>query len=180
MKHAYDITQMERAQAKWIPELHGILDPIWEERYGRKNVSLQATADEFFNSHVTRVYDHDSIHASIAYYDKPLFNAILKDNEEVAVSRDKFESLPLDDKFKLVREEIYATALERVLIPNDYKASPRQAYHWALKKTLTSFSKGWFPLFIALHLDELRSADIGYKETHLHNQEKLIPLGEAK
>jgi hypothetical protein len=84
--------------------------------------------------------------------------------------------MPLEDRLRLVREEVYATALERKVIPNEYKGSPRAAYAYALRKTITSFSKGWFPLFIVLNYTELYKPEIKYVERHLENSHMLIRL----
>lgn len=175
-KHIYDIMKMKDLGAKFIPELYTILYPVWEENYGKKKISLELSPDKFFNPHVNRKYDHDSIHASVAYYDEPLFNQILRDSHEVAVDRSKFEALPLEDKLKLVREEVYATALERRLIPVDYKMNRRVAYSYAMRKTITDFTKGWFPLFILENFTELRKPDLNFVELHKANADKLILL----
>lgn len=175
-KHMGDIVFLQRKGAKFIPELYDILYPIWEERYGKKRANLNATPEDFFNKQVHRVYDHDSIHRSIAYYDRPLFESILRDGHQVAVDRAKFEALPYEDKLKLVREEVYATALERQLIPSDYKASPRAAYAWAMMKTVTSFSKGWFPLFIVQNYADLYKPDVDYVKVHKDNSDRLVLL----
>ncbi len=178
-KHCYDIILMQKAGAKLIPELYNILYGIWEEVHGKKKTNLNMMPEDFFNKNVTRIYDHDSLHSSVAYYDKPMYFRILKDNHPVNVDVKKWEALSLEDKFKTVREEVYATALERQIIPSVYKASPRAAYKWALKKTITSFSKGFFALFIATHLEELWKPDNDYVAIHKQNKSKLIKLGEA-
>lgn len=175
-KHIYDILNMQDMEAQLIEELYNVLYKIWEEKYGKKKANLNVMASEFFTEKVTRIYDHDSIHASVAYYDSPLFNKILVDGEEVKVDRNKFEALSLEDKLKLVREEVYATALERILIPSEYKESPRKAYKWALKQTIISFSKGWFPLFIILNITDLWLPDVDFVKRHKDNKSKLIKL----
>lgn len=175
-KHMGDIVWMQRKGLKFIPELFDILYPIWEERYGKKKANLNAKPEDFFNKNVHRVYDHDSIHRSIAYYDRPLFERILRDGHEVAVDKAKFEALSYEDKLKLVREEVYATALERQLIPSNYKSSPRAAYAWAMMKTVTSFSKGWFPLFIVLNYQDLYKPDVDYVKRHKENSDRLERL----
>lgn len=176
MKHMSDIIFLQRNGAVFIPELYAILYSIWEERYGKKKANLEASPEDFFNSNVVRIYDHDSIHQSVAYYEKPLFERILRDGHEVAVDRSKFDAMTLEDRMKLVREEVYATALERQLIPNDYSGSPRAAYAWAMRKTITSFSKGWFPLFIVLNYSELYTPDCRYVQKHKDNAHMLINL----
>ena len=180
-KHAYDILKFQDfGNADLIPELYSILYDVWKERYGEKKVNLNVMAQDFFQATVKRDFEHDSIHASVAYYDKPLFNVILADGEQVKVDRSKFEAMTHEDKLKLVREEVYATALERQIIPSEYSYSPRAAYKWALMKTITSFSKGWFPLFCAEHLLELWSPDVDYVKKHKDNLDKLVKLSEGK
>ena len=175
-KHMDDVLFLQSKGAKFLPELYDLLYPIWVEAHGAKMANLEASPEEFFNKHVKRIYDHDSIHASIAYYDEPLFNRILRDNSEVAVSKPKFNALSHEDKLRLVREEVYATALERKLIPQDYTGSPRAAYNYAMMMTVTSFSKGWFPLFIVLNYSELYKPEINFVKRHKENADRLVLL----
>lgn len=175
-KHMHDIFVMQNQGAVLVPEFFDILYPIWEEHYGKKKVNLNVSAEDFFNKRVERVYDHDSIHRSIAYHDRPLYERILRDGHDVAVDKSKFDALDYQDKLRLVREEVYATALERQIIPSNYKHSPRAAYDWALRKTITDFSKGWFPLFIVDNFVRLCKPDINYVQVHKDNSNKLIKL----
>lgn len=175
-KHMMDALFLQKKGAKFIPELYDILYPIWEEVHGKKKVNLEAEPEEFFNDKIVkRIYDHDSIHESVAYYDRPLFERILRDNSDVAVDRKKWEALDHEDKLKMVREEVYATALERKLVPNDYQGSPGAAYTWTLRKTITSLTKGWFALFVALNFKDLTKADVDYVQRHKDNAHKLRP-----
>ncbi|AXH49313.1 hypothetical protein HWB76_gp088 [Streptomyces phage Blueeyedbeauty] len=176
-KHMHDIAFIQsKGYGYIVPELYDILYPIWEERYGKKKVNLNASPEDFFNKNVVRVFDHDSIHRSIAYHDRPLYESILRDGHAVMVDKAKFDALSYEDKLRLVREEVYATALERQVIPSGYTCSPRGAYAWALKKTITSFSKGWFPLFIVDNYNELKSPDVDYVKRHKDNEDRLIRL----
>lgn len=175
-KHMDDILFLQSKGAQFLPELYDVLYPIWVEIHGAKKANLEASPEEFFNKNVKRIYDHDSIHASVAYYDEPLFNRILRDNSEVAVSRAKFDALDHEDKLKLVREEVYATALERKLIPQNYTGSPRAAYNYAMMMTVTSFTKGWFPLFIVLNYSELYKPEINFVQKHKENADRLVLL----
>lgn len=174
-KHMGHILKMQEHNAIFIPELYDVLYPIWVDLHGSKKAKLNQSAEEFFNSNVKRIYEHDSIHASIAYYDEPLFNKILRDGSEVAVSREKFEALSHEDKLKLVREEIFATALERRVIASGGK-DWRVGYQWALEKTITSFSSGWFPLFIVLNFNQLHLAPFNYYDKMMENKNKLVLL----
>lgn len=172
-KHAADIVFLSRKNAQFIRPLYDILLPIWKERYRRNPTSLNQSKDGFFADAVNRVYDHDSLHESIAYGDRPLFESILKPGSDVAVDNDKFWAMDHATQIKLVREEIYATALERILIPFDYQGSPSAAYHWALRRTATSLFKGEWALFLMLNLDELMRPDCAYLQRHLDNKHRL-------
>jgi hypothetical protein len=175
-KHMFDCIFLQSKGAKFIPELYAILYPIWEEKHGKKKVNLEADPDDFFNDRIVkRVYDHDSLHESVAYYDRPLFERILRDNSEVAVDKSKWEALSHEDKLKMVREEVYATALERKLVPTNYEHNARAAYGWTLQKTITSLTKGWFALFVALNFQDLTKPDVDYVQRHKDNAHMLRP-----
>jgi hypothetical protein len=174
-KHASDIRFMQRAGASLIQELHDILYPIWEDLHGAKAASLKGDKETFFDDIIERKYDHDSVHESVAYYDRPLYESIVVPGR-VSVSRDAWNALSLDDQLNMVREEIYATALERILIPSNYEASPMAAYAATLQRTLTSLTKGWFAQFCAEHLDELWMPDVDYVARHHDKADRLILL----
>jgi hypothetical protein len=175
-KHMMDVMFLQSKGAKLIPELYAILYKIWEDTHGKKKVNLEADPDEFFNDKIVkRIYDHDSIHESVAYYDRPLFERILRDNSDVAVDKSKWEALDHEDKLKMVREEIYATALERKLVPTDYQYSAGRAYNWTLRKTITSLTKGWFALFVVENFKDLTKADVDYVQRHKDNSHMLRP-----
>lgn len=178
-KHMADVVFFQRKGVKFNRELYDILKPIWKDLHGRKITSLKQNANNFFNDAVVRKYDHDSIHASVAYSDHPLYEDILVPGEEVMVDSTKFfDGMDYETQLKLVREEVYATALERILIPNDYRPSPRAAYAWALRRTITSLFKGEWALWAVLNYDVLAVPDVDYRQVHLDNTDKLIPLGE--
>lgn len=175
-KHARDIMKMREENVDLIPELYKLLYSVWEEVHGKKKANLSQMAKDFFKDKVVRIYEHDSIHASVAYYDAPLYERILADGEEVKVDKSKFLEMSFEDKLKLAREEIYATALERLVVPSDYTYSPRRAYAWALRRTTTSLARGWFALFIAENLEHLWKPDVNYVQVHKDNSDKLIKL----
>jgi hypothetical protein len=175
-KHMMDILFLQSKGATLIPELYKILYKIWEDTHGKKKVNLEADPETFFNDKIVkRVYDHDSIHESVAYYDRPLFERILRDDSDVAVDKSKWDAMDHEDKLKMVREEIYATALERKLVPSDYTSSPGAAYNWTLQKTITSLTKGWFALFVVENFKDLTKADVDYVKRHRDNAHMLRP-----
>lgn len=173
-KHAADIVFLQRKGAKFLPELHDLLKPIWAERYKKNPISLDKTVAEFFNDHVKKKYVHDTVHESVAYHDRPWFESILKDGSEVLTDNAKFWAMDLPDQLDLVREELYVIALERILIPKDYKGSPGLAYRWALRRTAISLFKGEWAKFLLLHLDELSKPDVDFVKRHKDNAHKLV------
>lgn len=178
-KHAADIVFLSRHGAQFIRPLYDILLPIWKERYRKNPTNTTLQKDEFFNDAVKRVYDHDSLHESVAYGKRPLYVDILADGETVKVDSSKFQSMDHATQIKVVREEVYATALERILIPGNYEGSPGAAYYWALRRTATSLFKGDWALFLMLNLDELMRPDCNYMKRHLENQHKLRRLDDV-
>lgn len=175
-KHMYDIVQLKNAGAALDLELHKTLYGVWEETHGRKKVDLNMTKDAFFTDAVKRVYDHDSLHASVAYGDKPIYENMFVDGQEITMDMNKIKASPFEIQVKLFREEVYATALERWVVPSGYTVSSRLAYARALKKTITSLTKGWSSTFIVDHYEIFRVPDVNYVALHLSRKERLILL----
>lgn len=177
-KHAYDTVFLSRKGCQFLRPLYDILLPIWKDRYKKNPTNLAQGKGAFFADAVHRTYDHDSLHESVAYYDRPLYERFLADGEEVKSDWSKFQELPFEDRLRAVREEIYATALERTLIPRGYKGSPGAAYHWALRRTATSLFKNEWALFLMLNLDALSRPDCDYLRRHRDNMHKLRRLDD--
>lgn len=175
-KHMSDILFFQRKGVEFNREVYDILLPVWKEKHGKKRTSLAQTKADFFNDAVKRIYDHDSIHDSVAYEDVPMYTRILQDGEEVAVDNAKFWDMSEADKFKTVREEIYATALERWVIPSNYRCSPRAAYAKALQRTVTSLFKGEWALYLVLNYQHLYAPDHDYVAHHRSRSDRLILL----
>jgi hypothetical protein len=175
-KHMWDLLELQRRGAQLIPAWHDRLYEVWSDIHGRKMVDLTQEADEFFTDAVKRKYVHDSIHETVAYYDKPLYDYVLKDGKSVQMDMKKVWALPHDDIVKMFREEVYVTSLERLLIPNDYHYSPGRAYLWALRRTITSLTKGKSARFLVSNYRQMASPDIDYVKKHLDNKEKLVLL----
>lgn len=175
-KHMSDILYLQKQSVEFDRDLYDFLFPIHKEMHGRKRTSLAKNKMDFFGDAVVRKYDHDSLHDSVAYGDEPMYTRILKDGEEVMVDSSKFWAMSLDDKFKTIREEVYATALERWVVPSDYRISPRMAYAMAMKKSITSLFKGEWALFIVLNYSELWQPDMNYVAHHKSKSHKLILL----
>lgn len=175
-KHMHDLVILRDAGATVIQPLHDLLYGVWERKHGKKRVDLTQESDEFFSDAVRRRYDHDSLHRSVAYSERPLYEEVLKAGASVQMDMKKVWAMPFDLQIKLFREEVYVTALERIIIPSDYTESPRAAYAWALRRTITSLTKGKSAQFMSENYKTFRNPDIDYVKHHLSNADKLIPL----
>lgn len=179
-KHMADLLYLQKQGAQFIRPLYDILKPIWKELHGgRKAKLVGASKDGFFKDAVVRKYDHDSLHRSVAWTPgKPMYERILRDGSEVDCSWDKFMALSEEDRLVLCQEEVMATALERILIPRDYKGSPRAAYAWALRRTITSLFVNEWALYIVLNFDRMNVPLYPYMRHHKDNSNFLILNGE--
>lgn len=175
-KHAADIAFLQRHGARFIPELHDILLPIWKERYKKNPISLNKSAKEFFTDHVHYIYVHDTVHESVAYRHRPWYLEFLKDGSDVMVDNSKFFGLPLESRLQAIREELYVIALERILIPNNYRGSKIGAYRWALRRTATSLFKNRWATELLVNLDALWRPDVDFVARHRANAHMLVPM----
>jgi hypothetical protein len=179
-KHMADILFLKSKGAVLDLELHKLLYPVWVETHGKKQMNLAQAAGDFFDDAVNRIYDHDSIHDSVAFGERPMYERILKDGATVDIDPDKmWNGLTFDEQVMLFREEIVATALERWMIPTNYRFSPGLAYKLALKKTITSLTKGRSARFIVTNFDQFYKPH-DYMSIHMAKRDKLLPLDKSK
>lgn len=175
-KHLYDLIQLQNAGAKLDMGLYKLLYKVWEEMYGKKVMNLDQDKSAFFDDAVRRTYDHDSLHNSVAFGDSPIYESILRDGASVDIDPGKLWAMPHSRIVQLFVEEICVTALERKIIPNNYKGSPGAAYLWALRRTITSLTKGKSSRFILENIQEFIKPDPDYVKRHLDNSDKLVKL----
>jgi hypothetical protein len=175
-KHAYDLVMLKRAGAKILDPLYSNLYKVWEGLHGKKVMNLDQDKSEFFDDAVRRTYDHDSLHESVAFGERPVYESILKDGATVDVDSRKLWALDHESLVRLFTEEICVTALERIVIPKNYVCSPGAAYLWALKRTVTSLTKGKSSRFIIDNLETFMKPDPNYVKRHLANSDKLVKL----
>lgn len=171
-KHMADIMFLKSKGAKLDMDLHKLLYPVWEAKHGKKQMNLAQAAGDFFEDAVVRIYDHDSIHRSVCYGDEPLYEAILKDGETVDIDPAKMWALSFEDQVKLFREEIAATALERYMIPSNYRYSAGRAYQKALQKTVISLTKGKSARFIVDNFSQFAKPH-DYMSIHNSKRDRL-------
>lgn len=178
-KHMADILFLQSKGAKLIMPLHDILYKIWIDKHGAKQMTF-SESDEFFDDAVVRKYDHDSLHESVAYGDHALYIDYLLPGRSVAMDMGKVWASDHDTLVRLFREEIYATALERIVVPRDYRVSPGYAYQWALRRTITSLTKGRSARWLIENFKDFKSPNDQYGDNyvarHHRKADKLIRL----
>jgi len=147
-KTIFDIVWMQNKDCVVDEDLYERLYKQWEHTHGAKKAKLTENNESFFKNTVNRVYEHDSLHDAMKYYDEPMFQKIKIDKTKAQVSKKLFLELPRQDQINLCLEEIHVVALERFLIPREFRMHPKAARAEAVKLLVTSMSKGWFPRFI--------------------------------
>jgi hypothetical protein len=140
-----DICLMQTKNAKLIPELYQELYAYWETIHGsKKHINLNVTNEDFFDNGLTYIINHDRLHEKYKFYDEPLYKKCKKDTEKALLSKEIFESWDHKMQIQLAQEEMLVIAEERKL------GKPM-----ALKKIITSLSRGWFNLFCITNAKEI-------------------------
>lgn len=161
-KTMWDIAWFQKHNISYNPVLFDNLYRGWVELRGRKPANLNKTNEEFFTKTVDRRYEHDDLHRATCYGERPIYEQCKEDLSRAAISQAMFFDLPRDLRIKMVKEEAYAIALERYLIPKNFNFSEKIAYRNALRLLITSLSKGWFPKFAVLNWVDIRTLDYDY------------------
>lgn len=154
-----DILFFQKKGVKLNKELYRKLVKDFAVTHGKRWAKLEGKdSTTFFQDAVKRKYNHDDLHEVVAYYDRPLYERILKNPEtkSVVCCKDKFADLPQIDKIRLVKEEVFVTALERYLVPSNFTSGDNLAYARSLKKLMTTMSGGgWFAEFMVENYSSL-------------------------
>lgn len=155
-KHAWDVQWLKAkgCQVDWplLEKLHA----YWSEVHPKvRKSNLAMTPESFFNNAITCPVPHDELHERLA--ETPAYKKILKNNGTVETDDDLFDSLSLEEKLDVVREETMVMAYER-LAGRSYKA----AYAWMLKKLILNHLPFRQGVFAIQHHKELIRAPFDY------------------
>jgi len=171
------------------------------EWYGDSKANLDMSNDEFFanTKGIERCFVHDDLHLATCYYGRPLYERLKRDTDRAMIDRELFFKQSLEVRLQVVREECYAIALERFLIPKglheaaleaykqqrdfwteDNIVAVHSAYYQALKRICTTLTKGWFRDFACDHYPELKEAEVDYLGLFVQaiDAGKIKPKGE--
>lgn len=162
LKTMRDIQFLREQGVELSSYLKQVLPKREKETYTYAHPKLDVSKDAFFDGDgVPYIYDHDSIHLTVAMIDqlhynsgtdttytepRPAYSFYMKDGAAVMTSKEKF--MAQDEIIRLygVYEESCVLALERSQIPFP-EASPRKSFEYALMKVCTSITSGWFREF---------------------------------
>lgn len=120
-----------------------------KDLYGDRVPSLRKSKTEFFDDYVTKVFEHDEIHAATCYGLRPIFERLKPQGDEsVWCDRSLWDQLPIFEKVQCVQEEAFVIALERFIIPSlvvdKPHSSAKMAFGMAVSKICTTLCSGWF------------------------------------
>ena len=130
------------------PEYEEFLKLREKETYTYAHPKLNVNKDNFFkDDNIQYVYDHDSIHVSVARGERPAYTYYMKENEQVMTDKEKFFAQPREIQLNGVVEESAVLAIERSLVPHPGVWTPKFAWKFALSKVCSSITSGWFRAF---------------------------------
>lgn len=177
-KTAIDIHSMRRAGAVVRDEYKEFLKLREQESYAaQKHPKLNVSKDAFFKDDgIQYVHDHDDIHESVKLLDRPAYTYYLKDGEQVLCDKAKFFNCSEEIRLAGVIEEGLTLSIERSLVPFG-TWSPRDAFLFALAKTASSITSGWFRAYCHDHLFE---AIKGYPELYWAKFQDDVKAGKVR
>lgn len=146
-KNLVDYHVMKTFGAKVRPEFKEFLKLREKETYSYKHPSLNVDKKSFFTDEVKYMYDHDTIHQSVAIFEKPAYLHYIKNGQEVQCDKNKFFACSKDIQMAGVIEEAAVLAIERSLVPFPGVKTPQEAWKFALSKVCSSITSGFFRQF---------------------------------
>ena len=140
---------MKYLGAKIRPEWQDFYKFRVKETYWYKHPKLNQSKDAFFaDDAIQYVYDHDTIHESVARGERPAYTYYMKDGAQVDCDKNKFFNVCSQEiRLNGVIEEAAVLAIERSLVPHPGVKSPKEAWQFALSKVCSSITSGWFREF---------------------------------
>lgn len=147
-KTVQDYHVLRRAGCTVRPEYQEFFSLREKETYTYSHPKLNVNKDSFFkDDSIDYKWEHDTIHQSVAIFERPAYTYYMKDGEQVQCDEEKFLTLP--EKYRLagVVEEAAVLAIERSLVPHPGVWSPKFAWKFALSKVCSSITSGWFRAF---------------------------------
>lgn len=206
LKTMRTIQHLRAAGVEVGPGLEDWLPKREAETYVYKHPKLDVSKQDFFaGDGVNYVYDHDSIHETVALtpiFTQPIhcssqepdgycpaYKFYMKDGSEVMTSKEKFFAESMQVRLYGVYEETCVLALERSQIPHglgkEGGPTPRWSFEMALMKVCTSITSGWFREFAWENYDKVlalydRMGENDYIQRFERNKHLLKPFKQEE
>lgn len=152
--HKFLEPYMRSARSNDIQFLHDRIKDT-EKAYPQHKISLNMSVDDFFDDGVKKIYNHDMLHEMFAFENKPLYLKMQENHSKAFCSIDLWNEFTQDQKNKVVAEETYVIAAERILIPTNWEKPTKMAYNYALTKVCTTLTSGFFRDWAIDHYPEV-------------------------
>lgn len=155
-KTMHDIVFFQNKGCEIIPEFFDLLYKDWLEIHdSKKRINFEMKNSEFFKSTIEREIPHDTLHEIIVYPNQPIYKSLKYDQDAARIEQELFDNLTYEDKCKVCLEETYVIALERFLIPTNFKTNSQVAFYRAAKKVIVDLNKGFVPYFFVTNWNKL-------------------------
>jgi hypothetical protein len=181
-KTAIDIYTMRQLGAKIRPEYEAFYKLREQESYaGQKHPKLNVSKEDFFKDDgIQYRYQHDDLHTAIMIGDRPAYTNYLKDNEPVLTDKKKFFACDEFVRMCGVCEEAGTLALERSQIPNDFNINPIDSWRFALSKTASSITSGYFRAYCYDHLFDALKMYPTYCSNYVDRFKEALSAGKVR
>ena len=172
-KNIADYGFLQGLSAKVTPEIEPAFQKRLAERRARGRIRtkypMNVSNEQFFEKSegsLNRKFRHDDLHATMKLFDAPLYTRAKIDQSKAALDKGLFFALPLEIQQRMVMEEAYVIAMERIIIPKwfetavlvkneileacDFQIRPgeiEEAYRQGLMRICTTLTTGWFREF---------------------------------
>ena len=156
-KTLYDIEFFQKKGIQHCEEDYQTLYPLNCRVHGAKVGKLGKSNNSFFKNGVKYKYNHDDIHNVVKYYNEPMYLKMKTDKSLALTSWALFSALSHEDQIKAAQEETMVIALERFLIPNNFKCMKIAAWRNSLKLLITSLWRGEWAKFLVLNYKTLKA-----------------------
>ena len=114
------------------------------QEFPQGNPNLMQSVDGFFKDAVRKLYDHDWLHELCAYNAVPMYRKMQRDSLSAWCNKDMWDTFTELEKRQCVAEKCFVIAIERFMVPNNWKYSGKLACMMALNKVCTTLCSGWF------------------------------------
>ncbi len=156
-KTMQDISFLQDKGCKVIPEFFDLLYKDWLEIHdSKKKINFDEANSTFFKNTIDRKIPHDRLHEIIVEPNEPAYKKLKYDQSKAKIEEDLFEKLSFDEKRNVCLEETYVIALERFLIPENFKQNSYVAFMRAAKKVIIDLNKGFVPYFFVTNWNSMK------------------------